>query len=114
MVVMVLDLMHVHSIHGQTIAGVKLFLLLELIIVLLCMVIIKKDILVFGEGPTQGLDDTTITAKAKYSINFTRAGRRFVLSLNYNGDHSLLFVNAVKMDQFKTKYLKKAISIMFR
>ena len=26
------------------------------------------DILILGEGPTQGLDDTTLTAKAKYTI----------------------------------------------
>ena len=32
----------------------------------------KKDILVLGEGRTQGLDDTTITAEAKYSVNFLR------------------------------------------
>ena len=31
-----------------------------------------KDILVLGEGPTQGLDDTTITAEAKYSINIKK------------------------------------------
>ena len=30
----------------------------------------KKDILILGKGPTQGLDDTTITAEAQYSINF--------------------------------------------
>ena len=30
-----------------------------------------KDILIIGEGPTQGLDDTTLTAEAKYLINFT-------------------------------------------
>ena len=30
-----------------------------------------KDILILGEGPTQGLDDTTLTAEAKYPINFT-------------------------------------------
>ena len=41
-----------------------------------------KDILIFGEGPTQELDDTTLTAKAKYPINFTQLGKRFVLSLN--------------------------------
>ena len=34
------------------------------------MLIIKKDILILGEGPTQGLDDTKITAKVKYAINF--------------------------------------------
>ena len=31
----------------------------------------KKDNLILGEVPTQGLDDTTLTAEAKYSINFT-------------------------------------------
>ena len=40
-----------------------------------------KDILILGEGPTQGLDDTTFTAEAKYPINFTQSGKRFVLSL---------------------------------
>ena len=29
----------------------------------------RKDILILGEGPTQGLDDTTLTAEAKYPIN---------------------------------------------
>ena len=43
-----------------------------------------KDILILGEGPTQGLDDTTLTAEAKYPINFTQSGKRFVLSLHYN------------------------------
>ena len=27
-----------------------------------------KDILILGEGPTQRLDDTTLTAEAKYTI----------------------------------------------
>ena len=35
----------------------------------------KKDILVSGKGPTQGLDDTTITVEAEYSINFSRSNR---------------------------------------
>ena len=30
-----------------------------------------KDILILDGGPTQGLDDTTLTAKVKYPINFT-------------------------------------------
>ena len=30
-----------------------------------------KDILFLGKGPTQGLDDTTLTAEAQYPINFT-------------------------------------------
>ena len=40
-----------------------------------------KDILITGEGPTQGLTDTTLTAEAKYPINSTQSGKRFVLSL---------------------------------
>ena len=62
-----------------------------------------KDILIFGEGPAQGLDDTTLTAEVKYPINFTQSGKRFVLSLHYNGINSFLFVNATKVYQFKAK-----------
>ena len=32
-----------------------------------------KDILILGERATQGLDDTTLTAEAKYSTNFSRS-----------------------------------------
>ena len=60
-----------------------------------------KDILILGEGRTQGLDDTTLTAEAKYSINFSRSQRKFCLSLHYNGTNSFLFVNATKIYQFK-------------
>ena len=31
----------------------------------------NKNVLILGEGPTQGLDDTTLKAEAKYPINFT-------------------------------------------
>ena len=36
----------------------------------------KKDILVLGEGPTKWLNNTAITAEAKYFINFTESGKR--------------------------------------
>ena len=62
-----------------------------------------KDILILGEEPTQGLDDTTLKAKAIYPINFTQPNKRFVLSLHYNGSNSFLFVNARKIYQFKAK-----------
>ena len=65
--------------------------------------IIREKILILGEGPTQGLDDTTLTAEAKYPMNFTQPGKRFVLSLHYNGSNSFLFVNATKVYQFKAK-----------
>ena len=33
----------------------------------------KKDILVLGEEPTDGLGDSTINSEAKYSISITRS-----------------------------------------
>ena len=61
------------------------------------------DILIRGEGPTQGLADTPLTVEAKYPINFTQLRKRFVLSLHYNGSNSFLFVNATKISQLKAK-----------
>ena len=63
----------------------------------------EKYILILGEGPTQGLYDTTLTAEAIYPINLTQSGRRFVSSLRYNGGDSFLFVNTVEIYQFKAK-----------
>ena len=63
----------------------------------------RKEILILGEGPTQELDDTTLTGEAKYPINFTQSGERFILSLHYNESNSFLFVNATKVYQFKAK-----------
>ena len=57
----------------------------------------KKDILTLGEGPIQALDDATLTAEAKYSINFTQSNKNFCLSLHYKGSNSFLFVNATKI-----------------
>ena len=54
----------------------------------------NKYMLVPGEGPTQGLDDTTLTAEAIYL--FTQQNKWFVLSLYYSGSNSFLFVNATK------------------
>ena len=42
----------------------------------------------FGEGLTQGINDTTIYAEKNYWRNFTEHGEKFVLSLHYNGDDS--------------------------
>ena len=61
------------------------------------------NILILAEGPTQGLDDTTLVAKAKYPINFTQSGKRFVLSLHCNESKGFLFVSAAKIYQFKAK-----------
>ena len=69
------------------------------------MLIIKKDILILGEGPKEGLGDTTLTAEAKYPVNFTQPNKRFVSSLHYNGINSFLFVNATKIYQLEAKKL---------
>ena len=63
----------------------------------------NRNIPVLVEDSTQRLDNTTITAEAKYSINFTKSGRRFALSLYYNGNRSFLFFNATKIYKFKAK-----------
>ena len=46
---------------------------------------------------------TTLPSKAKYPINFTQSGVRFILSLHYNWNSSFLFVNSTKIYQFKVK-----------
>ena len=62
-----------------------------------------KNILVLGEGPTLGLDDTTLTAEAISPISFTHPNK-ILLSLHYNGSNSFLFVSATKIYHFKAKY----------
>ena len=78
-------------------------LFLELIWAHLCILTIKNDISIICGGPRQRLDDTTLTSDAKYPISFTQSERRFVLSFHYNGIKSFLFVNAIKIHQFKAK-----------
>ena len=62
----------------------------------------KKDILVLGKGPTQGLEHT-LTAEKMYSINFTVTKKKFCLSLHYNGANSYLFVNGTEIYKFIAK-----------
>ena len=62
----------------------------------------KKDKLVLGRGPTQGLE-STLTAEKMYSINFTVTKKKLCLSLHYNGANSYLFVNRTEIYKFKTK-----------
>ena len=62
----------------------------------------KKDILVLGRKPTQGLE-STLTAEKMYSINFTVAKKKSCLSLHYNGGNSYVLVNGTEICKFKTK-----------
>ena len=62
----------------------------------------KKNILILGKGPIQGLEHT-LTAEKMYSINFTVTRKKFCLSLHYNGANSYLFVNGKEIYKFKAK-----------
>ena len=62
----------------------------------------KKDILLLGKGPTQGLE-STLTTEKMYSINFTVTKKKFCLSSQYNGGNSYSFVNGREIIKFKAK-----------
>ena len=62
----------------------------------------KNDILVLGEGPKDGLNDTAITVEAKYSGNITKSRKKVCLSLYYNATNKFLY-NGVKIYQLKAK-----------
>ena len=62
----------------------------------------KKDILILGKGPTQGLEHT-LAAEKMYSINFTVRKNKFCVSLHYDGANSYLFVNGTEIYKFKAK-----------
>ena len=66
-----------------------------------------KYILILGKVSTQGLDDSTLSAEAQFSFNFSRSNRKFCLSLHYNGSNSFLFANTTKIYQFKAKDSEK-------
>ena len=62
----------------------------------------KKDILIPGSSPTQGLDHTLMAEKL-YSIDFTENNKKNCLSLYNNGASSYLFVNATEIYKFNGK-----------
>ena len=64
--------------------------------------IIKKDILILGKGPTQALEQT-LTAEKLYSVNFTKENTQFCLSLYYNEANSDLFVNGAEIIKLKAE-----------
>ena len=56
----------------------------------------KKDLLILGKGPIQGLQQR-LAAENLYSINFTKENTKFCLSLHYNEANSYLFVNGIEI-----------------
>ena len=62
-----------------------------------------NNIYLMGRGFTQGINGTTINVEKNFYRNFTDPGKKFVLSLHYNGDDSYLFVNGRQELKFKAK-----------
>ena len=76
------------------------------------MLIIQKDILIFGEGPTQGFDDTELLAEAKYSIDVTQSELRFPYIVM---EAAVSYLLMVKNKSIQSKRLRnKTVSIVFR
>ena len=69
------------------------------------MLITKKDMLVLGKEPAEGLEHTFI-AKKMYSINFTVTKCFFCLSLDDSGANSCLFVNGKEIIKLRVKYFQ--------
>ena len=63
----------------------------------------KKNILVLGECQTQRLNDTLVTAEAKYFVNFTKSRRINCVSLCHNERSNFLDINGAEIYQLKAK-----------
>ena len=62
-----------------------------------------NNIYVMGELFVQGINDTTLYAEKNFYKNFADPGKKFLLSLHYDGDNSYLFVNGRQELKFKAK-----------
>ena len=70
-----------------------------------------NHIYVMGTGFIQGIHDTTLYGEKNFYRNFTDPGKKFIISLHYNGDDSYLFVNGRQELKFKSNNKRE---IMFR
>ena len=62
-----------------------------------------NHIYLMGDGLTQGINDTTLYVEKNYWRNLTDPGKKFIISLYYNGDESYFFVNGRQVLKFKAK-----------
>ena len=62
-----------------------------------------NHIYLMGDGLTQDINDTTLYVEKNYWRNFTDPGKKFIISLHYNGDESYFFVNGRQELKFKAK-----------
>ena len=65
-VVMVLDSVRLRNFYFLMVAWVKVIIFRAVMRSFVHIDHIKKDILILGFGPTQGLDHTTLTAEGQY------------------------------------------------
>ena len=63
----------------------------------------KKNILILGKDPTDGLDDTTLIAEKEYCINFIEQQKKFCVILHHYGVEIYMFVNGVEIYKFMAK-----------
>ena len=62
----------------------------------------KKDILILGKGPTQGLEHK-LSPEKMYPINFTEKNKKICFGLHYNKENSYLFVTGTEIHKFSSK-----------
>ena len=62
----------------------------------------KKDILVLGKGPTQGLEHS-LSVEKLHSIDFTGKNNTSCLSMHCNEENCYLFVNGTQIIKLKAK-----------
>ena len=60
-----------------------------------------NHIYLMGDELTQGINNTTLYVEKNYWRNFTDPGKKFIISLHYNGDESYFFVNGRQELKFK-------------
>ena len=63
-----------------------------------------NNLLVLGEGPTNGINGSIGAIEKKFSINFSETRTKFFLSLLDSGSNSYLFVNGKEIYKFKADH----------
>ena len=63
----------------------------------------ENHIYLMDDGLTQGINDTTLYVEKNNWRNFIDPGKKFIISLHYNGDESYFFVNSRQELKFKAK-----------
>ena len=66
----------------------------------------KKDILILGIRPTQGLDDTTLTTESQYSISYSRSNKEILFKPALSWEQQLFLSMLQKHINSKQKILK--------